>query len=215
MKFEFIYEPVPLIIVRDVFTKKENKEILAEAISHKKSFESAGTGLDNNATKFRDNKVAYYDNIYLHDRTKSKLLSKLDVLFGTDIFKEVLASSHHPVNLFTQSTYHETQVSRYGDDGQKYDYHLDAFHDNKRQLTLVYYMHEEPKKYKGGEILFTRSPISKGKPMDPNEEPIKIAPENNMAVIFGSRVPHMVMPTKSPKTFSKGRFSVNCWIGQR
>mgnify|MGYP004004505619 CR=1 FL=1 len=38
MKFEFIYEPVPVIIIRDMFTKKQNKEMLEEAISHKKDF---------------------------------------------------------------------------------------------------------------------------------------------------------------------------------
>ncbi len=43
---------------------------------------------------------------------------------------------------------------------------------------------------------------------------ITIKPENNMAVIFGGKTPHFVHPTKSPKTFNKGRFSVNCWIGR-
>lgn len=214
MRYEFTYEPVPLIIIRDVFTKKENKEILDETIKNKKNFSHAVTG-EGKHSDFRSNSVAYYDNIYLIDRNKSKLLSKLDNLFQDDEFKEVLSSAQFPINQFPLSNYHETQVSRYGDNGQKYNYHIDAFSDTKRELTMVYYFHEGPKKYKGGEILFTKSPIHKGKPMDINEEPVIIKPENNMAVIFGAKIPHMVNPTKSPKAFNKGRFSVNCWIGRR
>jgi SM-20-related protein len=214
MKFEFIYEPVPIIIIRDVFTKKDNNEILTEAVKNKKEFELANisSGTDES---FRNNKTAYYDNVYSHDRSKSKLLTLIDTLFKGVEFQEILDSSPQPINLFSQSNYHSIQVSRYGDKGQLYKYHIDAFNDNLRQLTLVYYFHEEPKKYKGGEIQFTNSPIYKGKPIDNNAELITIEPENNMAVIFGSRTPHTVLPTTSPKTFSKGRFSVNCWIGNR
>ena len=213
MKFEFYYDPF-LIVIRDVFTEKENKEILKEAIKNKKKFEESviGGGKDK---KFRNNTVAYYDVIYQQDRSFSKLLTKIDELFATNEFKEVLSSSPHPVNNFIQSNYHETQVSRYGDEGQKYNYHVDSFADNKRQLTMVYYFHEEPKKYTGGELSITRSPIYRGKRMDKSQEEITITPENNMALIFGGTTPHFVHPTKSPKTFGKGRFSVNCWIGRR
>jgi len=215
MKFEFIYEPVPLIIIRDIFTKKENKEIFAEAVKNKKMFVEASIGgvSEGKKTDFRNNKVAFYDSLYNNDRSKSKLLSKLDVLFSTPEFIEPIGSSSYPINKFSQSNYHETQVSRYGDEGQLYKYHIDAFDNNKRQVTMVYYFNEEPKKYKGGEILFTKSPIYKGQPMDKREKPLIITPENNMAVIFGAKTAHMVRDTKSPKTFSKGRFSMNCWIG--
>ena len=202
-----------LIIIRDVFTEEENKEILAEAIKNKKDFQESVIGGGKNK-KFRNNTVAYYDEIYSQDRSFSKLLTKIEDLFRTDQFKEVLASSPDPVNRFSMSNRHETQVSRYGDEGQKYNYHVDAFADNRRDLTLVYYFNEEPKKYSGGEISFTKSPIFNGKKMDKSQKEITIKPENNMAVIFGGKTPHFVHPTKSPKTFNKGRFSVNCWIGR-
>jgi len=215
MNFEFVYDPVPLIIIRNVFTKIENKEILEEAVKNKKKFTDAavfaGTQKD-----FRSNKVAYYDNIYLEDRTKSKLLSGIDKIFSDQMIQDVLASSEYPIHMFDQTNYHETQVSRYGDAGQKYDYHIDVMGGNStRIMTIVYYFNEEPKKYSGGEISFTNSPIYKGKKMDKNAKEYTVTPENNMAVIFGGRTSHAVKPTKSPKTFNKGRFSVNCWIGRR
>tara|TARA_R110002096_G_scaffold299141_1_gene493584 strand:- start:513 stop:1157 length:645 start_codon:yes stop_codon:yes gene_type:complete len=214
MKFEFIYDPVPLIIIRDVFTNDESKEILAEAVGNEKHFVNALT-VDSIYPEFRSNKAAYYDVIYDKDRSKSKLLSLIDKLFFIDELRSILFTAPHPIYKFRNTNYHATQVSRYGDDRQQFKYHIDSMDNDERQLTMVYYFHEEPKKYKGGEISFTKSPISMGIPMDKNEKPIVIVPENNMAVIFGSHTAHMVSPTTSQKIFSQGRFSVNCWIGKK
>jgi Rps23 Pro-64 3,4-dihydroxylase Tpa1-like proline 4-hydroxylase len=217
MEFEFIYDPVPLIIIRDIFTKKENAEILAEAIKNENNFENSVI-LNNNSSqeediKFRNNIVAYYDRIYGSDRSKCKLIMLIDKVFKNDKFREMFTSFLYPINLFGITNSHETQVSRYGDQGQKYNYHMDF--DGSRLITLVYYFHKEPKKYKGGEIQFTRSPIHDGKILDKNETPITITPENNMMIIFGSKIPHTVLPTTSPKTFDGGRFSVNIWLSKK
>lgn len=208
MEFEFIYDPVQLIIIRNVFTKKDNKEILAEAIKNKSSFEPAKAY--SNGQDVRSNLVSYYDLLYSYNRKKSKLLESINKCFKNIKISQILSSFSLPINMFTHTNNHETQVSRYGDQGQNYLYHID--HDGNRLITFVYYFHKEPKKYKGGEIQFTRSPISYGKPVDKNEELITITPENNMMVIFGSKVPHTVLPTTSPKTFDEGRFSANIWL---
>jgi Rps23 Pro-64 3,4-dihydroxylase Tpa1-like proline 4-hydroxylase len=217
MKFEFIYDPVPLIIIRDIFSKKESEKILAEAIKNKSSYRVGAIAdereSNKNSLKYRDNLSSYYDEIYIKDRTQSELLSSIDKLMNDENFGEILSSFAFPVNLFNTTNFHVTQVSRYGDQGQRYKYHTD-FDGKGRIVTLVYYFHKEPKKYKGGEIQFTRSPISKGKVIDKNETPITITPENNMMVIFGSKVAHTVLPTISPKTFDKGRFSANIWVGR-
>jgi|LWDU01.1.fsa_nt_gi Rps23 Pro-64 3,4-dihydroxylase Tpa1-like proline 4-hydroxylase len=214
MKFEFIYDPVPLIIIRDIFTKKENAEILAEVIKNKENFKPAiAIG---KIEEFRNNIISDYDMIYSQDRTKSILLTLIDKNFNNKKFIEIINSFVYPINLLGQTNTHESQVSRYGDQGQEYKYHIDSFaENNNRMITLVYYFHKEPKKYKGGEIQFTRSPIHDGKVMDKNETPITITPENNMMVVFNSKVAHTVLPTTSPKTFDKGRFSVNIWVGVR
>ncbi len=214
MKFEFIYDPVPLIIIRDIFTKKENAEILAEVIKNKENFKPAiAIG---KIEEFRNNIISDYDMIYSQDRTKSILLTLIDKNFNNKKFIEIINSFVYPINLLGQTNTHESQVSRYGDQGQEYKYHIDSFaENNNRMITLVYYFNKEPKKYKGGEIQFTRSPIHDGKVMDKNETPITITPENNMMVVFNSKVAHTVLPTTSPKTFDKGRFSVNIWVGVR
>jgi hypothetical protein len=112
MKFEFIYEPIPIIIIRDIFSKEDNKEILAEAVSKQKEFSKAGIGTANSTEEevedFRNNTVLYYDDVY-PDRSKSKLLKTLDSLFAeNEEFKEILESSPHPINLFGTTNFHET-----------------------------------------------------------------------------------------------------------
>ena len=82
MKFEFIYEPVPIIIIRDIFTKKENNEILSEAINNKNKFKHAVISIGEKPD-FRSNKAAYYDEIYINDRSRSKLLNKKYILLET------------------------------------------------------------------------------------------------------------------------------------
>tara|TARA_R110000824_G_scaffold289533_1_gene478108 strand:+ start:52 stop:690 length:639 start_codon:yes stop_codon:yes gene_type:complete len=210
MEFEFIYDPVPLIIIRNIFTKKENSEILSEAINNKNNFKLSriGTKKEN----FRTNTSSSYDIIYNKDRTKSKLLKLIDGIFNNKKINNIFSSFTYPINLLSLTNMHETQVSRYGDQGQQYKYHMDD-DSSGRVITLVYYFNKEPKKYKGGEIQFTRSPIHDGVAIDKNQTPITITPENNMMVVFGSKIPHTVLPTTSPKTFDKGRFSVNIWIG--
>jgi Rps23 Pro-64 3,4-dihydroxylase Tpa1-like proline 4-hydroxylase len=212
MNIEVIYEPVPIIIVRNIFSKKENKAILKEVLGNEKKFKDSVTGAGK-LPEFRNNKVAYYDAIYQEDRSKSSLLSALDKIFINEEFMELLNSSPFPISKFSNSNYHETQVSRYGDDGQFYRYHIDAFNNNRRQVSMVYYMNELPKTYTNGEIIFTKSPIVSGIAIDESQKELIIEPENNMAVIFGSHVAHKVNPTISPEEFSKGRFSANCWIG--
>tara|TARA_R110000824_G_C14995928_1_gene655697 strand:- start:41 stop:697 length:657 start_codon:yes stop_codon:yes gene_type:complete len=217
MEFEFIYNPVKLIIIRNIFTSKENEEILSEAVNNENTFETRSTKKGNSSSidkKFRSNTSSYYDILYNNSRSNSKLLTKLDELFSDQKFINVLSSSTYPINLFGDSNYHESQVSRYGDEDQEYKYHND-YDGLYRNMTFVYYFNKEPKEYEGGEIQFTRSPIHEGIAIDKNEIPITITPENNMAVVFGSKVSHTVLPTTSPKTFDSGRFSVNCWIGKK
>tara|TARA_R110002167_G_scaffold365417_1_gene589963 strand:- start:506 stop:1156 length:651 start_codon:yes stop_codon:yes gene_type:complete len=216
MKFSFKYEPIPVIIIRDLFSSEVNKKILAESLSNEEEFSHGVTGGKEKTSEFRTNLVAFYDNMYETDRKKSILLESIDGLFSNnDEFKEVMASAPYPINEFAHTNYHETQVSRYGDKGQEYKFHIDAFNSNTRRVTMVYYFNEEPKPYTGGTLSVTRSPIYGGNPIDETQQVIDIEPENNMAIIFGSHVPHRVSPTTSPSDFNKGRFSVNCWIGFR
>lgn len=215
MKINVIADPVFALEIEDFFDKNTNKQILNEAMRLKSSFQDAviGKGLDKN---FRSNIVAYYDEIFATDRTKSVLLSQLDNRFRSDkLLREVLASCPYSICDFLMTNYHETQISRYGNNGEKYDWHIDRFDNLARHITLVYWFCENEDRITGGDLGLTNSPIYDGKPIDEQAEIKKIKFKNNKAIIFSSAVPHCVFPTKSPKQFRQGRFSVNCWIGFR
>jgi len=202
-----------LLVIEDFLTNVENDLILKEVKDLEGFFTDAGTG---NVTKinkdFRSNKVAYYDEIYKGRRLESQLLSSFENRFDDQEFRETLSSCPYPLCDFTTTNYHETQVSRYGDDEQKYKWHIDRFENRARHITLVYYFFKEPKMFTGGEICFTTSPIYSGvKAIDC--EDIKIEPKNNMLVVFSATQPHCVMPTKSSDNFEDGRFSANILVG--
>ena len=215
MKVEICYNPTFHIIIRDIFTTEDNKEILKEALSLEDNFTDSVIGNDGNIDKeFRSNKTALYDNIYTPPlkRNESILLRKLEEIFKNSQIADILASSEYPLTEFARTNIHETQVSRYGDNEQ-YKWHIDDMGVGQtRKITFVYYFHTTPKKFSGGEFEISNVPIYGGE-LQCKGEVKKITVENNMMVIFSSNKAHRVVPTKSPKAFKDGRFSVNCWVG--
>jgi len=161
----------------------------------------------------RNNTVIYYDAIFGDDRTKSNLLNSIDEIFSNEGFRELLASSPYPLCDFSLTNYHETQGSRYGSGGEKYDWHIDRFSNASRHISLIYYCHKEPKTFTGGILEITSSPMANRKPVVENPEISEVKPVNNRLVIFSSTVAHRVLPTHSPQNFKDGRFSVTLWVG--
>lgn len=202
-----------VFIIRNVFPEEENKKIHDEIIKNKDRFGDALVGLSVHPSvvdkKIRSNTVAYYDDIYNGRRMDSPLLSNIDGLFTCKDFSCMMATSPYPLHMFQNTNYHETQVSRYGDDNQHYDWHVDNGNNIQRLVTFVYYPTDG--NWSGGEIELSNTPVWKGKSF--SEETLKIKPEKNLGIIFPSNMPHRVLPTKSSKKFEDGRFSVNCWVG--
>ena len=215
MKFKVFYKPTFHIIVEDVFTNEENQKILEEAISLEDKFVNAMVGAEESFinNELRTNLSVYYDVIYNGRRNESPLLKKIDELtLNTDLIG-LMSSSIHPMTSYTYTNHHESQVSRYGE-GEHYDWHIDSRNSQERLVTFVYWFNTEPKKYSGGELQLSNAPSVGGKIIECDDNEIKtIIPENNTMIIFGSHKSHRVLPTKSPKTFKDGRFSVNVWVG--
>lgn len=217
MKFTLLNNEPYVLKIEDVFSKKVNKEILDEAVGLRKYFFDAVLANNNNDKEKRSNQVIYYDNHYKDNRDKSVLLRNINKFFSNGDLINILNSSKEPIRTFSRTNHHESQVSRYGDNGQKYVWHIDNNNSSLRIITFVYYFNVEPKKYKGGEIVFSSSPIKNCTKsctiLDDTMPQIKAMPENNVGYIFDSFTAHTVLPTTSPKSFKDGRFSLNCWLG--
>lgn len=206
-------EKFDIFTIDNLFDKKINKSILDEIINNKNNFNEStitGTYSKTDKLKIRSNTVAYYDVLYNNKRNSSVLLNSLDSLFSNGDFKSMLESSKFPYYKFPETNYHETQVSRYGNKGQKYEWHSDRILGDTRMITLVYYAFKEPKKFKGGILELSKLPVYNKKPFG---EVLKFIPKNNSAIIFPSYMAHRVDSTSSTKKFEDGRFSINCWIG--
>jgi len=218
-----VYDKPFLIKIENIFNDDIKKGILDEIIGLEKHMVNAGVSGDNGVNEdMRKNTVTYLDTIY-SNRENSTILKTLDVLFLSAFIGNLLDAAPYPLNTLKSTNYHETQLSRYGNDSDFYDWHIDSINENNRIITAVYYTHKEPKKFTGGEISITNSLLYKKDHLDKTklvtvgdkEERITLKPEPNTLLIFGANVLHAVGKTTSPTEFEDGRFSIQAWIGKK
>lgn len=96
-------------------------------------------------------------------------------------------------------------------DGSFFSPHIDTYTQGIREgrktnrvLTLVYYLHGQPKGFSGGEIVLL--PLSKG-------DGVSIDPLDNRLLAFPAIAPHEVRPVHCAiDDFANARFAVNCWL---
>lgn len=210
MKVTKYYRNPDVLILDDFAPKKIFQDALNEAISNKKSFEQSTTmGKTEN---YRTNKVAYLDNLFNQDRSKSKILKHIDNIIRDGKFHQLLMSFRSPFSEIPFTTTHETQLSWYNNK-EFYKWHVDAFSTDKRRIiTIVWYLCK-PKGFKGGELVISDAPLFNDKPVGDNKIEVPIQP--NRAVVFDSCMPHAVNPVQNSGKIENARFSVNVWIGFR
>ena len=98
-------------------------------------------------------------------------------------------------------------------DGHLFKRHVDTTTGLNRMLTpadrvlsLVYYLHREPKAFSGGNLVMHALM---------GEERRVITPRHNRLVAFPSIAPHQVEPISLPgDNFADARFSLVCWLGR-
>lgn len=79
-----------------------------------------------------------------------------------------------------------------------------------RALTFVYYFHEFPKCFTGGEILLFDTDTEKN---IFRTRFTKLIPQNNSIVFFPSNFYHQVTPVHLKKdNFESGRFAIHGWL---
>ena len=229
MKIKVVRDPLFALIIDDMIDTSINKAIYNEAIALQNKFEDAivhqANGIGIKDTKYRNNKVCYYDNIYWNKnnskekneklRKSSSLLNAVDnMLVNDNDFRKLLQTSPYPLCELWKTNEHYTQVSSYGyNESQKYDWHPDAGVGSNRLISMVYYFSKNPHKFNGGELLLTSSPVIKTELVEKNPRVIAIDPKNNRIVVFASSTPHCVQMTSKVNKFEDARFSANIWIG--
>lgn len=210
MNIIFNNDVVPFYLIEDVFPKTLADKLFSELVIKKDEFQDARVQHYNQINKdFRSNTVLYLDNI--NNRKDSTILSTFDdLLINNNRIRSSLLSGIYPFNQILHTERHETQISRYGNEKQKLGWHVDGS-DNKRIITLVYYFNNE-KKWKGGDIQLTNSPLLLDRLLFDNPKTIKVTPKPNSLLMFSAFTSHRVLETSSSDVFEDGRFSANIWL---
>jgi SM-20-related protein len=150
------------------------------------------------------------------DYRSSRVLMRLDDL-GIDFAARILEIVPEALNYFglplVSEPKLEIQLTTHNQGGY-YRIHNDNGTPNTaaRVLTYVYYFHRQPVAFQGGQIRLYDSRVESGR-LRFAESFAEIDPENNMLLLFPSRLMHEVLPTYcSSRVFGDGRFTLNGWL---
>lgn len=123
-----------------------------------------------------------------------------------DVFRKLNLSSFPIAEIEAQLTSHN--------DGNYYKVHNDNGSPDTatREFTYVYYFHQQPKAFSGGELLIYDSKIENNFYVKADSYK-RVEPRNNSIVFFLSRYLHEVLPVSCPsKAFADSRFTINGWV---
>jgi hypothetical protein len=99
-------------------------------------------------------------------------------------------------------------------DGGFFNAHNDNAHAllNSRRLTFVYYLHNEPQGFEGGDLRIFDTQFTEGRYATAGNHQ-DIAARRNRVVFFPSVLEHQVMEVRCPSgAFADSRFAVNGWV---
>jgi SM-20-related protein len=191
-------EHAPYMRIPKFLKQEENKFVLDYALSRRSSFDLSR--VETGVPDYRHSRVLFDLgdlNIDLESRICEILPDVIDY-FGIKI---------------PAACRLETQLTTHNDGG-----YFKAHNDNgspgtaDRFLTYVYYFHHEPAAFAGGELRLYDSKVEANQwvAVDTFAE---IKPENNMLLLFPSRLFHEVMPIGcDSRDFADGRFTLNGWV---
>jgi Rps23 Pro-64 3,4-dihydroxylase Tpa1-like proline 4-hydroxylase len=107
----------------------------------------------------------------------------------------------------------EAQITA-SNDGDFFRWHCDDGQGeiSTREITFVYFLHREPKPFRGGELRIYDSRKEAGAYV-PTENYRAVVPRQNQIVFFPSSLAHEITPVEcGSKAFVDSRFTVNGWF---
>ncbi len=197
---ESVSLPGDCAFIEDFLSPEDNKQALEIALNKANDF--VGSKTTTQANDYRKSSILYatlFPDYY--ELLRQKLLNTLP---------DVLQKLNHPTFSVSQV---EMQLTAHND-GCFYKIHNDSGSAKTatRTITYVYYFHQQPKKFSGGELRLYETELKNGVATT-NGQYKTIEPKNNSIVFFDSRCKHEVMPVKCPsRKFEDGRFTLNGWL---
>lgn len=190
----------PFIHIHEFLSEELSEEILAYAAEKQSDFKPSTTS-SNGMSMISDLRI-------------SMTLRDLGPM-GPAIRQHILAIVPEMIDQLKISAFEvgeiELQLAAHGD-GALFVSHIDTGVHEKtekpRVISIVYYLHTQPRQFEGGQLRMHTLPIG-----DEDVEPVDISPDHNSLLAFPSFAPHEVLPVVAPGVeFKDWRFAVNCWI---
>ena len=191
--------------IDDFLTPDENRQLLDYALVSEADFE--GSTVTTAVEGYRKSRVLFPVK---DSKWPELFMSRLE-LHLPHIASTLLSGDFTVTN-------NEVQLTA-SNDGDYFKAHSDSGDDTEqtaiREITYVYYFHQEPRPYVGGNLL-----LYNGRPGDPDYENgksvLSIAPVNNCLVAFASDQMHEVDVVRCPSAaFADSRFTINGWLSSK
>ncbi len=191
----------PFLQIHDFLSDKLSKEILDYAEARQADFSPSTTSSGGGMAMVTNQRIS----MTLKDLAE----------FGPAIRENILAIAPGIIEQLKISPFEigeiELQLAAHGD-GALFVTHIDTgVHEKSekpRIISLVYYLHTQPKQFSGGHLRMHTLPIG-----EDDVQPVDITPDHNSLIAFPSFAPHEVLPVVAPNVaFKDWRFAVNCWI---
>lgn len=195
------FRPVPFLRFSEFLTHGQVKTIWQQVRLKQKDFKA--TTVNNNEYRPADRQSAV---LYLQD------LEPVAEWFLPRV-KELVHERHADIGIAEfPSGKTELQMTQHGE-ASFFNAHQDTSGTGNyslRRVTFVYYFFEEPRKFRGGDLLLFDYPASSD---DKRFRYTRIVPANNELLLFPSNALHQVTPVQIHSCeFFDGRFTLNGWL---
>jgi Rps23 Pro-64 3,4-dihydroxylase Tpa1-like proline 4-hydroxylase len=196
MKFFIHREPIPYLIIEDLYEEEELERIYRELeFLHSKLLGPSATGSakDPDGNILKENKGVFLDEVY-RLREFSDILNINRKLFNEEIYNKLLECS--PLFALLKNLNADSTLISYYEDASYYKSHRD-----NSIISMCTWFFQEPKNFTGGDFILS----------DYN---IHIPVKNNQTVIFFSTTYHEVTETKmiDYNKICSGRFSLSTFV---
>jgi len=191
----------PYLLIDNFFEKKELSQIWNEInylYNNKYFFESSrdkNSGHNNNEPLAKNSRC-YPNQVLTYGQIQKSFLFNYVKKIQNKNFHKLVEETFKNSNYALYKTFlglnRSNLVINHYDNNEEYKEHFDQF-----QFSMITWLHEEPKNYKGGDFILTKN----------NR---KIESLNNRCILFPGFYYHKVEPIKYLKNKNvKGRFSIN------
>ncbi len=193
--FKYLPSPFPHAIADNFFTEEELPDVWSELKYISKCVggpEITASARDENGNFKKKNLGVFVDSLYTN-RALSPILTFTSKMFTKENL-DYLCASNFVFNYLPVTNADSTLVQFYAN-GDYYKSHKDI-----TVFTITIMMHKEPKKFQGGQLVFT-------------DYGYELDLQNNQAVLFPSFVEHEVKEVVCPNVdINEGRITLSKFI---